>query len=163
MRALMSTAATGRGISDARSGAARREGFGRVVVTRAPIPALRPFVKLLWASDEASTRRLRGPARELVLPTGAMHLVVRLSGHPLRLYEHLDDPVGNVVGHAVVGGARAASAGGTVLREPVNQFYGERSGTVRDPFGHEWIIGHHIEDVAPKEMQRRYTEMLKGG
>ncbi len=55
------------------------------------------------------------------------------------------------------------AAGGTVLREPVNQFYGERSGTVRDPFGHEWIIGHHIEDVAPKEMQRRYTEMLKGG
>jgi hypothetical protein len=39
----------------------------------------------------------------------------------------------------------------------------ERSGTVRDRFGHEWIIGHHLEDVAPKEMQRRYTEMLKGG
>ena len=80
-----------------------------MVVTRAPVPALRPFVKLLWASDEASRGRSRGPARELVLPTGAMHLVVRLSDHPLRLYEHLDDPVGHVVGHAVVGGARAAA------------------------------------------------------
>ena len=57
-----------------------------MVVTRAPIPALRPFVKLLWASDEDPTRLLKGPARELVLPTGAMHLVVRLSDHPLRLY-----------------------------------------------------------------------------
>jgi AraC-like DNA-binding protein len=98
------TAATAR-----RVGEGRGEGLGRAVVTRTPIPALRPFVKLLWASDEASTPRLGGPARELVLPTGAMHLVVRLSDHPLRLYEHLDDPVGHVVGHAVVGGARAAA------------------------------------------------------
>ncbi len=109
MRALVSTAATGRGISEARRVAPRRGDVGRVVVTRAPIAALRPFVKLLWASDDASTSRLGGPARELVLPTGAMHLVVRLSDHPLRLYQHLDDPVGRVVGHAVVGGARAAA------------------------------------------------------
>jgi AraC-like DNA-binding protein len=108
MRALVSTATTGSGIGEARRGAPRR-GVGRVVVTRAPIPALRPFVKLLWASDEDPTRLLKGPARELVLPTGAMHLVVRLSDHPLRLYEHLDDQVGHIVGHAVVGGARAGA------------------------------------------------------
>jgi len=107
MRALVSTAATG--IREARRGSARREGVGRVVVTRAPMPALRPFVKLLWASEESLPRRSGCPVRELVLPTGAMHLVVRLSDHPLRLYEHLDDPVGDIVGHAVVGGARAAA------------------------------------------------------
>ena len=42
------------------------------------------------------------------------------------------------------------------------EFYGERSGSIRDPFGHRWNIGHHIEDVTPDEMQRRYTEMMKG-
>ena len=48
------------------------------------------------------------------------------------------------------------------MRPPQDQFYGERSGTVRDPFGHEWGIGHSIEALAPEEMQRRYTELLKG-
>ena len=42
-----------------------------------------------------------------------------------------------------------------------DQFYGERSGSFRDPFGHRWNIGHSIEEVATEEMQRRYTEMLK--
>jgi AraC-like DNA-binding protein len=44
-------------------------------------------------------------ARERVLPTGAMHLVIRLSD-PLRVYDALDDPDGRVIGHAIVGGAR---------------------------------------------------------
>jgi hypothetical protein len=45
--------------------------------------------------------------------------------------------------------------------EPKDQFHGERSGRVRDPFGHEWNIGHHLEEVSLDEMQRRYTEMMK--
>ncbi|MDP9149548.1 MAG: VOC family protein [Myxococcota bacterium] len=57
---------------------------------------------------------------------------------------------------------RAVKAGAHVVREPKDHFYGERSGTVRDPFGHEWLIGHFIEDVAPGEMQRRYDELMKG-
>lgn len=44
---------------------------------------------------------------------------------------------------------------------PQDQFYGERSGTIRDPFGHRWNIGHQIEEVTPEEMQRRYTSMFK--
>jgi PhnB protein len=55
---------------------------------------------------------------------------------------------------------RAVAAGGTLVREPADHFYGERSGTVRDPFGHEWNIGHSIEEVAPEEMQRRYTALM---
>jgi PhnB protein len=57
---------------------------------------------------------------------------------------------------------RAVAAGGTVLRELQDHFYGERSGTVRDPYGHEWNVGHEIEKVAPEEMQRRYTKMMEG-
>lgn len=56
---------------------------------------------------------------------------------------------------------RAADAGATVVREPSDHFYGERSGTVRDPFGHEWMIGHEIETVTPEEMQRRYSAMFE--
>jgi uncharacterized glyoxalase superfamily protein PhnB len=55
---------------------------------------------------------------------------------------------------------RAVELGATCTREPKNQFYGERSGVVRDPFGHEWLIGHHIEDVSTDEMQRRYDQLM---
>jgi uncharacterized glyoxalase superfamily protein PhnB len=57
--------------------------------------------------------------------------------------------------------ARAVKAGATPLRELQDQFYGERSGTVRDPFGHEWLLGGHLEDMTPEEMQRRYTKMFE--
>jgi uncharacterized glyoxalase superfamily protein PhnB len=56
---------------------------------------------------------------------------------------------------------RAAAAGAEVVFEPKDQFYGERSGRIRDPFGHEWNIGHQIENVSSDEMQRRYTAMMK--
>ncbi|MGH9723375.1 MAG: VOC family protein [Bryobacteraceae bacterium] len=56
---------------------------------------------------------------------------------------------------------QAKDAGATVLRELKNEFYGERSGSVRDPFGHEWLLGQHIEDVSTEEMQRRYDAMFK--
>ncbi len=57
---------------------------------------------------------------------------------------------------------RAVEAGATLERPAKDEFYGERSGCFRDPFGHRWNIGHHIEDVTPEEMQRRYTALLKG-
>ena len=57
---------------------------------------------------------------------------------------------------------RALAAGATLDREPTDQFYGERSGSVRDPFGHRWTIGHSIEAVTPEEMQRRYLELFTG-
>jgi PhnB protein len=56
---------------------------------------------------------------------------------------------------------RAVELGAEVVREAKDQFYGERSGAIRDPFGHEWLIGHHIEDVSTEEMQRRYDALLK--
>ena len=53
------------------------------------------------------------------------------------------------------------AAGGIIVREMQDQFYGERSGRVRDPFGFEWLLGHSIEAVTPEEMQRRYSAMTK--
>ena len=57
---------------------------------------------------------------------------------------------------------RATEAGAEVQSEPQDQFYGERSGSILDPFGHRWNIGHRLEDVTPKEMQRRYAAMMAG-
>lgn len=80
-----------------------------MMLTRIPGPLLRPFVKVLWASDEAPCRDDPAllSARERVLPTGMMHLVLRLSETPLRLFDTVDTPHSRAVGTAIVGGARA--------------------------------------------------------
>jgi PhnB protein len=58
--------------------------------------------------------------------------------------------------------AKAIAAGATMDMPPTDQFYGERSCRIRDPFGHTWLIGHSIEEVTPEEMQRRYTALMQG-
>ncbi len=50
---------------------------------------------------------------------------------------------------------RAIEAGAKSLRPVADQFYGDRMGTLQDPFGHVWTIGTHIEDPSPEEMKRR--------
>ncbi len=54
---------------------------------------------------------------------------------------------------------RAVDAGATVLEELSDKFYGDRSGSVRDPFGQRWSIMTHKEDVSPEEMERRMATM----
>ena len=51
---------------------------------------------------------------------------------------------------------RAVAAGAKVRKAMQDQFYGDRSGTLEDPFGHVWTIATHKEDVSPEEMQRRF-------
>jgi PhnB protein len=55
--------------------------------------------------------------------------------------------------------ARAAAAGATVVRPVADQFYGDRSCQLRDPYGHTWSIATHVEDVSPEEMQRRAAKL----
>jgi PhnB protein len=57
---------------------------------------------------------------------------------------------------------RATESGATVVRPLENQFYGDRSATFDDPFGHRWTIHTHVEDVSPEEMARRAAEMGQG-
>lgn len=59
--------------------------------------------------------------------------------------------------------ARAVAAGATVKRPVADQFYGDRTGTLADPFGHVWSIGTHVEDVAPDEMKLRMKKMMEAG
>ena len=56
---------------------------------------------------------------------------------------------------------RALAAGGTVERPVEDQFYGDRSGTLIDPFGHSWTLATHVEDVPEDEIQRRMAEFSK--
>lgn len=55
---------------------------------------------------------------------------------------------------------RAVDAGAKVIRPLKDQFYGDRSGTVQDPFGHQWTLATHVEDISPDEMQRRGKEEM---
>jgi PhnB protein len=90
-------------------------------------------------SDEYPEHNIRGP-RSLGGTTFSMHL-------------HVAD-----VDKAF---EQAVAAGASVVGPLKNQFYGERSGTVRDPFGHEWLLGGHLESLTPEEMQRRYTALFQ--
>jgi PhnB protein len=55
--------------------------------------------------------------------------------------------------------ARATAAGATAENQVDDQFYGDRSGTFVDPFGHRWIVATHVEDVSAEEMERRMAAM----
>jgi PhnB protein len=56
--------------------------------------------------------------------------------------------------------ARALAAGATRLRPVEDQFYGDRSGTLADPYGYQWTLATHVEDVSAAEAQRRMNAML---
>ncbi len=70
-----------------------------------------------------------------------------LGGTPIGLMIYVDD-VDTMFKQAI-------NKGGKEIKPLQNQFYGDRSGTLKDPFGHVWTIATHVEDVAPEEMERR--------
>jgi PhnB protein len=77
-----------------------------------------------------------------------------VGGSPVGIHVYLAD---------VDAAAKRAVAGGGKLTRPVaDQFYGDRLGTLEDPFGHIWHISTHIEDVSPEEIGRRAAAMAHG-
>ena len=56
----------------------------------------------------------------------------------------------------------AVSAGGVSKMEPMDMFYGDRSGGVKDPSGNSWVMATHKEDIAPQELQKRAEAFYKG-
>ena len=74
--------------------------------------------------------------------------------HRFSLHLHVDDADAMFLA--------ALEAGASAEREPVDQFYGERSANVIDPFGYRWMLGHTIEDVPVEEMQARYRRLFAG-
>jgi PhnB protein len=71
-------------------------------------------------------------------------------GSPVRLHVYVKD-VDAVARQAIAAGAK-------VVRPVQDQFYGDRNGTLEDPFGHEWHLSTHIEDVSPAELRKRAAQ-----
>lgn len=76
-------------------------------IKRLPTPALRPFIKLLWASAEKETSKAIETNRERLLPTGSMHLVFRLTDSPIRIFDSVEDNEGHRFRFGVVAGLRS--------------------------------------------------------
>ena len=118
------------------------------------------FMKDAFGAEQ--TFRMDGPGGAV------MHAEVRIGDSMVMLGDATPelDPVKSSI-HLYVNDAdavykRALQAGATSLREPADQFYGERSAGVRDAFGNEWWLATHIEDVSPEEIQRRAAAMQPG-
>jgi PhnB protein len=78
-----------------------------------------------------------------------------IGGTPVSLNVYVED-ADSVFDHAIESGARA-------LRAVEDQFYGDRSGSFEDPFGHHWHVATHVEDVPPDEMSKRAEEATATG
>jgi PhnB protein len=78
-----------------------------------------------------------------------------IGGTPVSLHLYVED-VDAVVRQAVAVGAKE-------VRPVKDQFYGDRTGTIEDPFGHTWHIATHKEDLSPDELKRRADEAMKQG
>ncbi len=75
-----------------------------------------------------------------------------VGGTPVNLHVYVAD--------ADAAFAAALAGGGRELTPMTDQFYGDRSGTFEDPWGHRWTVATHVEDVSPEEMDRRMADMF---
>jgi PhnB protein len=92
---------------------------------------------VIMLADEFPEMDIRGPKS--------------IGGTPVTLSVYVED-VDNVFDRALEAGAKA-------LRPVEDQFYGDRSGQLEDPFGHRWSVASHVEDVPPDEMAKRAAAM----
>jgi PhnB protein len=123
-----------------------KRAFGAVELMRMPGPdgkighaEIRIGDSAIMLADEHPQMGYRSPQS---LGGSAVSLMVYV--------ERVDD----VFGRAVAGGAKE-------LQAIKNQFYGDRSGTLQDPFGHTWTVATHVEDVPPEEMRRRAEKFMQ--
>ncbi|MBI5384041.1 MAG: VOC family protein [Verrucomicrobia bacterium] len=125
------------------------------------------FYKQAFGAIE--TLRMPGPGGKV------MHAEIKIGDSPIMLADEIPDM--NCRGPQSYGGspislmlyvedadavtARALAAGAKVLRPVQDQFYGDRCGTITDPFGHTWSIATHKEDLSFEEIQKRAASCFK--
>lgn len=132
------------------------------LVVKGPAQAIEYYKKVFGATE---TVRMTGPDGKVghaEIKIGDSHIMLAdenpsmgqghtsaatIGSSPVSLYIYLPD-VDQVV-------RRAAAEGAKVLKPVEDQFYGDRTGFIQDPFGHLWGVATHVEDVAPKELEER--------
>lgn len=123
-----------------------KRAFGAAEVLRLP----GPDGKIMHAEIQIGNSRLmladECPAMNAIAPQGPGK-----AGTTFCLYV---DDVDKMVEQAVAAGAK-------IQRPLQDQFYGDRSATLEDPFNHVWTVATHIEDVAPEEIDRRFAELMQ--
>lgn len=148
-----------------------------------PIPegyhSVTPYLIVKGASRAIEFYKQAFGATELIRmegPDGTLgHAEIKIGNSPVMLAD--EHPVMGFRSPQTLGGAavslmvyvddvdevfpRAVSAGAKELRPVQNQFYGDRSGTLEDPFGHVWTVSTHVEDLSTDEMVERSKELLK--
>ncbi len=87
--------------------------------------------------------------------TGGFRSPQSLGGSSVSLHVYVEDVDARF--------AQAVSAGAKVLRPLQDQFYGDRTGALEDPFGHVWFLASHQEDLAPEEIGRRAEALHRHG
>ena len=139
--------------------------------------AVMPYLRVKGAAEAVEFyRRAFGAKKRMLLQMGDRvgHAEVEIGGCVIMLSDEF--PELGVVGPKALKGtsvtialyaadvdktmAKAVAAGAKVTRPATDEFYGERSGQVEDPFGHVWMIQTRIEEVSPREMQKRLNTMM---
>lgn len=117
-----------------------KQAFGATEIMRMPQPDGRVGHAELKFGDSVVMMADEFPERNIVGPT-------TLGNTSVGLLLYVDDVDQRV--------ERAVSMGAKIEKPVENQVYGDRMGTIIDPFGHKWSLAVHIEDVTPEEMERR--------
>jgi PhnB protein len=123
-----------------------KQAFGATEIMRMPQPDGRVGHAELKFGDSVVMLADEYPEMQVVGPK-------TLGNTSVGLLLYLDD-----VDKAV---ERAVSLGAIIKKPIADQFYGDRTGTIEDPFGHKWTLAVHIEDVSQEEMQRRMEAQTK--
>jgi len=147
------------------------------------VHTLTPYISVKGAAEALAFYRSALGAEELFrldMPDGRVgHAELRIGDSRMMLADEMPDMADAVArSPRTLGGTtfglhvyvpdvdaafrRAINAGGVVKRPVQDQFYGDRSGTFADPFGHVWTLATHIEDVSPEEMRRRIEKLNAG-
>lgn len=147
-----------------------------------PIPdgyhSVTPYIIVDGAADAIEFYKKAFGATELFrleIPGGKLgHAEIRIGDSPVMLAD--EHPEMGANSPAAFGGspvslmiyvedvdavfARAIAAGATEVRPVTDQFYGDRSGIVKDPYGHQWSIATHKEDLTPEQLNERFAAMM---
>lgn len=127
------------------------------------------FYKKVFGAKELSRHEMEGKIGHAELEIGGGHIMLADEYPELNFRSPASYGGSAVLLHLYVEDVdavaeRAVSNGATIVRKVENQFYGDRSGQFRDPFGHVWNVSTHVEDVTPEEIERRskaYVEASK--